>query len=279
MRVLIAGCGYVGSALASMLVSDGHDVFGLRRDPVGRVPHGVTPVAADLAAGTGMDAIPGDLDACVTAISADGRSEPSYEAAYVDATANLQRQLEVQIKPLNRWLFVSSTAVYGQKSGEWVDEHTSTSPEGFAGRLVLAGEGIVRRSAVPHPIAVRLGGIYGPGRTRLLDQVRAGEATCPPGPTYTNRIHRDDAAGILRHLLNLDDPDEIYIGVDSDPAERCDVLRWLADRLGAPPPRPGPGQTRGNKRARNDRILATGYRFRYPTFREGYAAMIDAASD
>jgi nucleoside-diphosphate-sugar epimerase len=279
MRVLIAGCGYVGSALASMLISDGHDVFGLRRDPVGRVPDGVIPVSADLAAGTGMDAIPGDLDACVTAVSADGRSEPAYEAAYTRATTNLKHQLESESKALNRWLFVSSTAVYGQKSGEWVDERTSTSPEGFTGRLVLAGEDIVRRSGVPHPIAVRLGGIYGPGRARLLDQVRAGEATCPPEPTYTNRVHRDDAAGILRHLLSLDDPDEVYIGVDNDPAERCEVLRWLADRLGAPPPQPGPGRTRGNKRARNDRILATGYRFRYPTFREGYAAMIDAEND
>lgn len=277
MRVLIAGCGYVGSSLAAMLVSDGHDVFGLRRDPVGRIPDGVIPIAADLAAGTCLDAIPGDLDACVTAVSADGRSEPAYEAAYVHATTNLKRQLERQSVTLNRWLFVSSTAVYGQKSGEWVDEATSTSPEGFPGRLVLAGEDNVRASGVPHPVVVRLGGIYGPGRTRLLDQVRAGEATCPPEPTYTNRIHRDDAAGVLRHLLLLDDPDEVYIGVDSDPAERCDVLRWLAKHLDAPAPQPGPGRTRGNKRARNDRIVATGYRFRYPTFREGYAAMIDAA--
>lgn len=276
MRILIAGCGYVGSALAGLLVSDGHDVFGLRRDPAGRIPEGAIPIAADLATGAGVEAIPGDLDACVTAISPDGRSEAAYEAAYVHATANLQRELEGKSTSCNRWLFVSSTAVYGQKSGEWVDEATSTSPEGFTGRLVLAGEDIVRRSAVPHPVVVRLGGIYGPGRTRLLDQVRAGEATCPPEPTYTNRIHRDDAAGILRHLLNLDDPDEVYLGVDSDPAERCDVLRWLADRLGAPPPQPGPGRTRGNKRARNDRILATGYQFWYPTFREGYAAMIDA---
>jgi nucleoside-diphosphate-sugar epimerase len=279
MRVLIAGCGYVGSALAAALVSDGHEVFGLRRDPEGRIPDGAIPVAADLVAGTGVDAIPGDLDACVSAISADGRSEAAYEAAYVRATTSLQHQLEGKSSALNRWLFVSSTAVYGQKSGEWVDEATSTSPEGFTGRLVLAGEDIVRASGVRHPVVVRLGGIYGPGRTRLLDQVRAGEATCPPEPTYTNRIHRDDAAGILRHLLSLDTPDEIYIGVDSDPAERCEVLRWLAARLGAPPPQPGPGQTRGNKRARNNRILATGYRFLHPTFREGYTAMIDAEAD
>lgn len=273
MRVLIAGCGFVGSALAERLASDGHDVFGLRRGSDG-LPDGVVPVTADLVTGDGMETIPGDLDWCVTAISADARSPDAYEDAYVRALRNLQSKLEIENSTLDRWVFTSSTAVYGQNSGEWVDESASTNPSGFAGRTVLAGERIVRASDVPHPVVVRLGGIYGPGRTRLLDQVRGGEATCPPEPTYTNRIHRDDAAGILRHVLQLEDPDEVYLGVDTDPAERCEVLTWLADRLGAPPPASGPGGTRGNKRASSARIVASGYHFRYPTFREGYAAML-----
>ncbi len=278
MRVLIAGCGFVGSALAVRLASEGHDVFGLRRSPEG-LPDGVTPVAADLVTGDGMATIPGELDWCVTAISADGRSPSAYEDAYVRALRNLQSHLQIESPTLDRWIFTSSTAVYGQNSGEWVDEAASTEPSGFAGRAVLGGERIVRESEVPHPVVVRLGGIYGPGRTRLLDQVRRGEATCPPDPTYTNRIHRDDAAGILRHVLQLEDPDEVYLGVDTEPAERCEVLTWLADRLGAPPPSTGPGGTRGNKRASSARIVASGYRFRYPTFREGYAAVLADLED
>jgi nucleoside-diphosphate-sugar epimerase len=144
---------------------------------------------------------------------------------------------------------------------------------------VLEGEGIVRGAAVPHRVVLRLGGIYGPGRTRLVDRVRRGEATCPPEPTWTNRIHRDDAAGAIRHLLALDDPEEVYLGVDTDPAERCEVLTWLAERLGAPAPRPGPASRRGNKRVSSARLQASGYRFRYPTFREGYGAMLDATPD
>ena len=274
MRILIAGCGYVGTALARMLVQDGHDVFGLRRDP-GGLPDGVIPVAADLATGTGMAEVPGALDACVTAISPDGRAEDAYEAAYVRAVTNLRSQLQVESPDLQRWVFTSSTAVYGDESGGWVDEDTSTSPSSFAGRTVLGGERLVLDSGAPHPTVVRLGGIYGPGRTRLLDRVGRGEATCPPEPTYTNRIHRDDAAGAIRHLLALDDPATVYLGVDTDPAERCEVLTWLAEQLGAPPPGPGPGSTRGNKRASSARLQASGYRFRYPSFREGYRAILD----
>lgn len=274
MRILIAGCGYVGSALAVRLVGEGHDVFGLRRDPTG-LPAGVAPVAADLASGEGTAAVPGDLDACVTSISPDGRSPDAYEAAYVRAVRNLRSQLEVESPDLRRWVFTSSTAVYGDESGDWVDETTSTSPSSFTGRAVLDGERLVLESGAPHPVVLRLGGIYGPGRTRLLERVRRGEATCPPEPTYTNRIHRDDAAGAIAHLLTVADPDRVYLGVDTEPAERCEVLTWLAEQVGAPPPGRGPASTRGNKRARSDRLQASGYTFAYPTFREGYRAILD----
>lgn len=275
MRVLIAGCGFVGGALARLLVSDGHEVFGLRRSPDGVVPAGVVPVTADLAAGQGLDDVPGELDWCVTAISPADRTPDAYEAAYLRATRNLKSLLEDKSPQLTRWAFTSSTAVYGHQSGEWVDETTSTTPSGFTGRTVLSGERIVRGSGVPHPVVVRLGGIYGPGRTRLVDRVRAGEATCPPEPTYSNRIHRDDAAGVLRHVLHLEAPEEVYLGVDTDPAERCEVLTWLADRLGAPRPGTGESSARGNKRASSARLVTSGYTFHFPTFREGYAAMID----
>ena len=275
VRVLIAGCGYVGGVLARRLVSDGHEVFGLRRRPDGVLPDGVLPVTADLATGRGLADVPGDLDWCVTAISPEERTPAAYEAAYVRANRNLRSRLEDESPTLDRWVFTSSTAVYGQRDGEWVDEASSTTPSGFTGRTVLAGERMVRDASVPHPVVVRLGGIYGPGRTRLLDRLRGGEATCPPEPTYSNRIHRDDAAGVLRHVLRLDTPEEVYLGVDTDPAERCEVLTWLADRLGVPRPATGEPSSRGSKRASSARLVASGFAFRHPTFREGYAAMLD----
>ena len=130
---------------------------------------------------------------------------------------------------------------------------------------------------------VRFGGIYGPGRTRLIDQVRCGAAYSLAGRTqYLNLIHRDDCAGVLRHLMLLDAPAPVYCGVDTEPLERGELLGWLADPLGVPHPlavnaegHPDP-QRGGNRRVSSARLRASGYTFRYPTAREGYGAMIDA---
>ena len=129
--------------------------------------------------------------------------------------------------------------------------------------------------------ALRLGGIYGPGRTRLLENVRSGRARYRAGtPRYTNRIHRDDCAGAIAHLMQEEAPQPLYLGVDDDPAEEVVVLRWLAGVLGAPEPRPEKGvgagdrRSRGNKRCQNALLRDTGYTFHYPTFREGYTSLI-----
>ncbi len=127
---------------------------------------------------------------------------------------------------------------------------------------------------------MRFGGIYGPGRDRLIREVKAGASCVADPPVYTNRIHRDDCAGVLRHLMSLRSPHVVYCGVDSEPAARCVVLDWLADRLGAPPPArlpPDPSAARG-KRVSNARLLESGYDFLYPSFREGYAQVLDALS-
>lgn len=281
MRVLIAGCGYVGSALARHLVDEGHEVFGLRRRPEG-LPAGVRGVAADLRDPASLAAAPAGCDVVVYAASADRRDEAAYRAAYVDGIRHLRARLEVADGPgaPRRWLYVSSTGVYGQSEGEWVDESSPTEPGDFTGRLLLEGEAVAS-AAAGRVSVVRFGGIYGPGRTGLLQRVARGEATFAPGPPrYTNRIHRDDCAGVLRHLMTVAEPPPVVAGVDADPAPQREVLEWIARRLGAPPPRaaePGPAsrRARANRRVRNRLLLSTGYRFRYPGYREGYGALLD----
>lgn len=295
-KVLIAGCGYVGSALARRLVADGGEVWGLKRDP-GSLPEGVRPVAADVedpgglreALGSARGGLPPELDGAVYAVSAGERSDDGYRRAYVDGPANLLRALEDLGVGVGRFLFVSSTAVYGegstdagtdQKEGaDWVDETTPEVPDDFRGERLLEGER--RCLAGPFPaVVLRLAGIYGPGRTRLIDSVLRGEAECAEGgPAWTNRIHRDDCAGAIDHLLGLAEPKAVYIGVDDEPADRCEVLRWLARRLGAPEPELVPegvlpDRRSGTKRCSNRRLVASGYRMIHPSFREGYGAMI-----
>lgn len=274
MRVLIAGAGYVGLALAARL-ADEHEVYVLRRTLSTTQVPGTRAVVADLTTPDSLRGLP-RMDAVAITVSADERTPEAYERAYVASVVQLRSQLEVEAFRPNRWIFTSSTAVYGDSEGEFVDEDSSTEPSGFAGRTLLRAEQEVL-AAPWTSIVLRLGGIYGPGRTRLLDQVRRGEATAPSVPTYTNRIHRDDAAGALQHLLLLPAPAPVYLGVDHDPAERGEVLAWLAERLGAPAPRVSSEvTTRGNKRTRNDRLVQSGYVFRYPTYREGYASLIPA---
>lgn len=274
MRVLVAGCGYLGIALGERLAAAGCEVFGLRRRAEA-LPAAIRPIAADLGDPATLRALPSGLEVVFYTAAAERGDEAAYRRAYVEGVRNLLAALGAQAG-LRRFCFASSTAVYAQSAGEWVDEGSETAPTEFRGRVLLAGEALARAGRFPATV-LRLGGIYGPSRTRLLDEVRAGRAHFVPG-RFTNRIHRDDAAGAFAHLAALPDAQDVYLGVDCDPAEEREVYAWLAERLGAPPPRAAegapPGRRAGSKRCRNARLLAAGYRFRHPSFREGYAALV-----
>lgn len=276
-RILIAGCGYVGSAIGLELVDDGHEVFGLRRKVAG-LPAAIQPLEADLAMAASLDRLPPDIDYVLYLASPGSSDEAHYRSAYVVGLANLLSALDARAQRPRRILFASSTAVYGQERGEWVDETSPTEPSHFSGRRLLEAEALLAESDYAS-VVVRFGGIYGPRRMRLVDQVRTGRAVYRAvRPQYTNRIHRDDCVGVLRHLMVFEAPARLYLGVDCEPAQEIAVMSWLAGSLGAPPPRParrGEGRgRRGNKRCRNERLLASGYEFRYPTFREGYTAVL-----
>jgi nucleoside-diphosphate-sugar epimerase len=278
-RVLIAGCGYVGAALGALLDRESHAVFGLRRR-AGALPWGVRPIEADLVIPGTLRELPPQLDFVFFMAAPAGRDDALYRTLYVDGLGNLIDALVEQKQRPKRIFFTSSTSVYGQKDGEWVDESSPTEPASFAGRRLLEAEALLQGGPFP-ATAVRFGGIYGPRRTGLVERLRNGRAVYQEEPPrYTNRIHRDDCAGALHHLLRLPAPESLYLGVDCEPAAEADVYRWLAGVLGAPPPRPGtPDATAdpergGSKRCRNQRLLDSGYAFRHPTFREGYAAVL-----
>ena len=272
MKALIAGAGYVGAALARALIAGGHEVVVLRRSAA-EPPPGARAFRADLLAPGALDALPAAELVFYTA-AADERSDAAYRRAYVEGLARLIERLARAAAPPRRLVFTSSTAVYGQSAGEWVDEASPTEPADFGGRRLLEGEALALGAPFPGTV-LRLGGIYGPGRTSLIERARAGVTG---GPGYTNRIHRDDAAGALAHLAKQPAPAPVYVGVDCEPAPESEVLAWLARRLPAPAP-PAPARSeralRGNKRCRNALLLAAGFRFRYPTYREGYQALLD----
>ena len=258
VRVLIAGCGYVGSRLAVELNASGCDVLALKRDPSTLV--GVETMAADLTEPSTLT-LP-EVDVAFFTAAPDAGDEDVYRATYVDGLRNLANALHRG----TRLIFASSTAVYGQDDGSEVDEHSPTTPLSFRGRVLLEAE-------EASDVTLRLGGIYGPGRALPLERLRRGEARYHPG-RYLNLIHRDDASGALQHLMALEQPERIYIGVDEEPVESDVFHRWLVKQRGSSPPLAARKRTGKNKRCSSAKLRASGYRFRYPTFRDGYGELI-----
>jgi nucleoside-diphosphate-sugar epimerase len=280
-NVLIAGCGYLGTALGLRLAAEGYTVWGLRREPRG-LPPAIHPVAGDLTEPESLRGLPRGIDFVFYTAGAAGRTEAAYRAAYVEGLQHVLEALQQQRQRPRRIFFTSSTGVYAQQHGEWVDESWPTEPSNFSGQCLLAGEQLLHASPFEATV-VRLAGIYGPGRTRLIDNVRQGTAVCPAGDgVYLNLIHLDDCVGALYRLLRLAYPAPLYLAVDHHPTDQGTLLRWVASQLGIPPPplEAVPGhiqrQRRSNKRCRNTRLVAAGYAFRYPSFRSGYTALLTA---
>jgi nucleoside-diphosphate-sugar epimerase len=250
-------------------------VLGLRRRPE-RLPAALAGQAVDLRRTTPR--LPRDTAIVIVALTADARTAQDYQDTYVTGTSRVLDAIERDLPSPPRTVLVSSTAVYSTSDGSWVDESTpatASTPTGAA--LRDAEECLATR--LPGAIVLRLAGLYGPGRGTLLRNVRAGTARMPAEPLYTNRIHCDDAAGAITHLATrAPDPEPVYLGVDHQPVERAALLRFLADELGAPhPPVAAEVPSRGRgKRCRGRRLRATGFTYAYPTYREGYRALLAA---
>lgn len=260
--LLVAGAGDVGQRLARRLAGAGHEVIALRRSESVAAP-GIRPLRADLATGEGLARLPRMLGALVFCAAPDRRDEAAYRALYLDG---LRRLLDAS--DAARVVFVSSTAVYAEDAGEWVDETTPPRPPAFNGQVLLETEAAL--AGHPGGIALRLSGLYGPGRESLLRRARAGE---PGGNRWGNRIHVEDAAAALAHLLELDAPAPLYLGNDDRPARDAEVLAWVRASEGLPAVAPLPGPDAG-RRVSNTRLRATGWAPAFPDYRAGYGPLL-----
>lgn len=276
MTVVMAGCGDLGTETGLRLAALGHRVIGLRRSAE-KLPSAIEGQSVDLS--VEAPTLPADTDIVVIAMAPDERSADGYRSAYVDSVRRVAQAIERDCTESPRVMFVSSTAVYGVDDGGPVDESTPTEPTSPTAVVLLEAEQTVRE-LLPEATLLRLGGIYGPGRTRQIDRIRDGVETIPAVPKFANQIHRDDAAAAVVHLMTMQNqPEPVYVGVDDYPVERREILEFLAGRLGLPVPpvaaaRDGDEPSRG-KRCDNSRLRESGFEFTYPTFREGYDAVLN----
>ncbi|WP_110650513.1 SDR family oxidoreductase [Salinicola peritrichatus] len=275
---LILGCGDIGTQLGKQLIEAGHRVVGARRHADALDGTGIEPVALDVTDEAALAALP-DADIVVYAVTADRFEESAYEAAYPQGLKAILREFAGRDRTPQRLFFVSSTSVYAQHEGEEVDEASPTEPSGFSGSLMREAEQILLEHELPGTV-VRFSGIYGPGRDRLIRQVGEGRIAAANPPLYSNRIHRDDCAGVLAHLIQMalegKPLEPIYLASDCDSAPLHEVMAWIAKRLKVETPDviQSPLRRRSSKRCNNRRLLDTGYTFRYPSFREGYADVL-----
>jgi nucleoside-diphosphate-sugar epimerase len=273
MTVLIAGCGDLGTEVGLRLAALGHTVLGLRRR-ADLLPAALDGQSVDLS--REKPVVPPDTDLVIVTVAAGSPDPAVYRAAYVTGLATLLDALaEARVVP-SRFLLVSSTAVYDIDDGSTVTEETPANPGPGTDSILLEAEELLR-SRLPGAVVLRLGGVYGPGRERLIDQVRGGRATLADRSRLTNRIHRDDAAALIVHLMLREKmPDPLYLGVDSTPVPGIEVLAFLATELDLPEPEIVETGSRrgGNKRISNQRILDAGFVFSYPSYREGYRAVL-----
>jgi len=271
MHVLIAGCGDVGNVLATQLLQDGHVVYGLKRD-TSTLPAGVQAIKADLTDPATLTDLPADIDRLVFMPTPASRDQAGYEAIFIHGWQNLWTGLKKE--PL-RTLLVSSTAVFGESGGGLVNEGTTPGPTGFNGKVLLEMEQLAA-ACTDQLVSVRISGIYGPGRERLIRLARSeGLEVQQVPPLFTNRIHRDDAAAALMHLLQIEEPERLYLATDDLPAPRYEVVEWLAKVQGAT----APGGLTDNhasrgKRVSNQRLRESGFTLSYPDYRAGYGSVL-----
>ncbi len=260
--IVVAGAGDVGMRLARLRARAGDDAVALRRRDVADEP-GIRHLRVDLASGEGFARLPRRPDALVFCAAPDERSEQAYRRLFVDGLRRLLDGVEA-----TRVIFVSSTAVFSEDAGEWVDETTPARATSFNGRILLEAEADL--AAHREAIALRFSGIYGPGRDYLLWRARGGESN---RRHWTNRIHVDDAAAALSHLLDLPAPERCYLGNDDAPVLECDVMAWLRQHEGLPLLPAATGAETG-RRVSNGRLRRTGWSPAHADFRSGYLPLL-----
>ncbi|MEP5569287.1 MAG: NAD(P)H-binding protein [Halioglobus sp.] len=278
--LLIAGCGDLGQRVGRTLTARDWQIHAIRRNPDGQPPE-FDWYSAD-------HSIPGSLhfvealrpDFVIATFNPTSRDIAGYWQGFSQAAKNLLSSLQGH-RP-QHVIMVSSTRVYAEAEGGWVDESAPLSESDERALAIIDAEQQFLTSGLPATV-VRFAGIYGGSSQRLVSRVARGEIAAEKPVRYTNRIHREDCAGLLVHLLELADKHQaiasIYNGVDDKPCSAHEVEQWLAQAMGVPVTATTRSENSdkvqvNHKRCRNQLLHACGYELRFPDYRAGYSEVL-----
>jgi nucleoside-diphosphate-sugar epimerase len=274
MRVLQIGCGGLGALIARATLAERHDLTIVRRSSL-PVPAGAQAIYLDVVAEKNLPALttlqPEILLYCLAPVEGQ-----SYQQTYVDGLRHVLAN--VAIASLKHVFFISSTGIYGENQGEWINDDTPAVPTDEGGRVMLAAEQLLAQLPCGHT-ALRVSGIYGPQRLYLLRLLQNSERW-PTQVHWTNRMHEQDVAAAVVHLYQ-----QVMDGValpthcivsDGVPAMQHEVLQWLAAQQQVPAPPTPPLQPQSGKRIRNQYLQQTGFKLQFTDYRAGYAAILSS---
>lgn len=289
MRKLIIGCGYLGRRVAAAWAADGHHVSALTRSSQRGTELqqlGIEPIIGDLCDVDSLPTFP-DVETVLFAVGHDKASTRSKEEVQIGGLSNILSKLS----KTSRLIYISSSSVYGQSAGEWVDETSECQPVQPGGECCLAAEkqllaSISNQSMVNCANVLRLSGIYGPDRLlSRIETLRAGQSLTGTGNEWLNLIHVDDAVQAVLACERFGQPGATYLVTDDRPILRSEYYGLLASLVDAPAPRfdPTSATLRGsgglNKRCSNrlmhEQLHVT---LRYPSINEGLPQALAASA-
>lgn len=227
---LIVGCGYLGSRVATAWVASGRRVLALTRSRSAELAAlGITPIVGDVLDPDSLKHLP-EVGVVLYAVGLDRRAGRSMRDVYVNGLENVLKTVRCS-GPI---LYVSSTGVYGQTDGEWVDETSETNPLEESGKVVLDAEAMLRTYR-PDAMVLRFAGIYGPDRVLRKQALSNGEPLVGDAEKWLNLIHVHDGRDAVMAAEVNARPGETYLIADDEPVPRRAFYTEAAEILGAPP--------------------------------------------
>ena len=277
LKILIVGCGQLGFSIVKNADPDIFKLYGFSRS-LRKSPPSIEMHQVDILKTEAIDAIKLiNPEIIIYAVSADTQSIESYQEHYVAGLKNTYEAI-LELDHFKHLFFVSSTRVYGQKTTKILSELDIAEPSDYGGEALMEAETVARQLKDKATI-LRLSGIYGPNRKRMIQLAQSNPGNWPATNNWSNRIHEEDAARfivfLMKRIMMNESIEPLYLVTDGVPTKQYDVLTWIRNRLQLTTDTIELPILESGKQLQSVLLNQTGFVLKYPDFTYGYEAIID----